>query len=120
MRRLIVFFIFFCSITLSAQKFHEQTSEALQYIYNGYIQYGYNELKKCAINNGVGAQFYLAVCYENGIVVGDDALEDIAGTPDVVRQGYMDAHYYTKSNSISKAEFENNIDAITERINALQ
>ena len=68
MRRLIVFFISFCSITLSAQKFHEQTSEALQYIYNGYIQYGYNELKKCAINNGVGAQFYLAVCYENGIV----------------------------------------------------
>ena len=56
---------------------------------------------------------------ENGIVIGDDALEDIAGTPDVVRQGYMDAHYYTKSNSISKAEFENNIDAITKRINAL-
>ena len=55
---------------------------------------------------------------ENGIVIGDDTLEDIAGTPDVVRQGYMDAHYYTKSNSISKAEFENNIDAITERINA--
>ena len=57
---------------------------------------------------------------ENGIVIGDGTLEDIAGTPDVVRQGYMDAHYYTKSNSISKAEFENNIDAITERINALQ
>ena len=57
---------------------------------------------------------------ENGIVIGDNTLEDIAGTPDVVRQGYMDAHYYTKSNSISKAEFENNIDAITERINALQ
>ena len=57
---------------------------------------------------------------ENGIVIGDDALEDIAGTPDVVRQGYMDAHYYTKSNSIAKVEFENNIDAITERINALQ
>ena len=75
MRRLIVFFIFFCSITLSAQKFHEQTSEALQYIYNGYIQYGYNELKKCAINNGVGAQFYLAVCYENGIVVEKDLNE---------------------------------------------
>ena len=52
MRRLIVFFISFCSITLSAQKFHEQTSEALQYIYNGYIQYGYNELKKCAIKMG--------------------------------------------------------------------
>ena len=57
---------------------------------------------------------------ENGIVIGDNTLEDIAGTPDVVRQGYMDAHYYTKSNSISKAEFENNIDTITERINALQ
>ena len=55
---------------------------------------------------------------ENGIVIGDDALEDIAGTPDVVRQEYMDAHYYTKSNSISKAEFENNVDAITEMINA--
>ena len=82
MRRLIVFFIFFCSITLSAQKFHEQTSEALQYIYNGYIQYGYNELKKCAINNGVGAQYlraaerglpdamlYVARFYKKGIVV---------------------------------------------------
>ena len=57
---------------------------------------------------------------ENGSVIGDGTLGDIAGTPDVVRQGYMDAHYYTKSNSISKAEFENNIDAITERINALQ
>ena len=56
----------------------------------------------------------------NGIVIGDDALEDIAGTPDVVRQEYMDAHYYTKSNSISKAEFEDNIDAIIKRINALQ
>ena len=75
MRRLIVFFISFCSILLSAQKFHEQTSEALQYIYNGYIQYGYNELKKCGINNGVGAQFYLAVCYENGIVVEKDLNE---------------------------------------------
>lgn len=56
---------------------------------------------------------------ENGIVIGDDALEDIVGTSDVVRQEYMDAHYYTKSNSITKVEFENNIDAITERINAL-
>ena len=55
---------------------------------------------------------------EKGAVIGNDALEDIVGTPDVVRQGYMDAHYYTKSNSISKTEFENNINAITERINA--
>lgn len=57
---------------------------------------------------------------EKGIVIGDDTLEDIAGTLDVVRQGYMDAHYYTKSNSISKAELEHNIDAITARINAIQ
>ena len=55
----------------------------------------------------------------NGIVIGDDAVEDITGTPDVVRQAYMDAHYYTKANSISKEEFEDNIDAITARIEAL-
>ena len=94
MRRLIVFFISFCSITLSAQKFHEQTSEALQYIYNGYIQYGYSELKKCAINNGVGAQFYLAVCYENGIVVEKDLNEAFKMYLRAAERGLPDAMLY--------------------------
>ena len=109
MRRLIVFFIFFCSITLSAQKFHEQTSEALQYIYNGYIQYGYNELKKCAINNGVGAQFYLAVCYENGIVVEKDLNEAFKMYLRAAERGLPDAmlyaaRFYKKGIVVSQSE----------------
>jgi TPR repeat protein len=45
----------------------KRTSEALGYIKQGYIQYGFEELKKSAATNDLAAQFYLAVCYQYGI-----------------------------------------------------
>ncbi|MDO4526191.1 MAG: SEL1-like repeat protein, partial [Bacteroidales bacterium] len=91
MRRLIVIFISLCGLTLSAQKFNELTSEALQHIYNGYIQYGHTELKKSAISNGMGAQFYLAVCYENGIVVEKNLTEAFKMYRKAAERGLPDA-----------------------------
>ena len=44
-----------------------KTATALEYIRTGYIQYGINELTKLAAVNDLAAQFYVAVCYEQGI-----------------------------------------------------
>ena len=51
---------------------NKKTITALDHINNGYVQYGWEELKKTAAMNDLAAQFYVAVCYENGISVEKD------------------------------------------------
>ena len=58
--------------TISAVDINKKTISALEHIQNGYVQYGYEELKKTAAMNDLAAQFYIAVCYENGIGVTKD------------------------------------------------
>lgn len=52
---------------LNAQSISQKTKEALDYISNGYICYGVEELKKLANVNDIVAQFYLAESYNLGI-----------------------------------------------------
>ena len=67
MRRLFyIIFVIFCQ-TIIAADVNKRTVSAVEYINNGYIQYGCEELKKAAAMNDIAAQFYVAVCYEKGI-----------------------------------------------------
>ncbi len=53
---------FLCSLSIGAAGIDKATSEALEHIRRGYIQYGFEELKKVAAVNNIAAQFYVAVC----------------------------------------------------------
>ncbi len=67
MRTLLTIVICFCCLHGHSVTVDKRTSEALGYIKQGYIQYGFEELKKSAATNDLAAQFYLAVCYQYGI-----------------------------------------------------
>ena len=67
MRTLLTIVICFCCLHGHSVNVDKRTSEALGYIKQGYIQYGFEELKKSAATNDLAAQFYLAVCYQYGI-----------------------------------------------------
>ena len=51
----IIFCSFFCFQTTKAIDVDKRTSVALGYIQNGYIQYGFEELKKLAATNDLAA-----------------------------------------------------------------
>lgn len=58
--------------TVMAANINKGTAIALEYIKKGYIQYGYEELKKRATVNDLAAQYFCAVCYEHGIGINKD------------------------------------------------
>ena len=72
----------------------KRTASALEYINQGYIQYGFEELKKTAATNGLAAQFYLAVCYEYGIGVEKDLVEAFKMYRKAAERGLPDAMYH--------------------------
>ena len=69
MRLLLACYLSILSLSAMALGLDKRTETALGYLRQGYLQYGYEELKKAAAMNSLSAQFYVAVCYEQGIVV---------------------------------------------------
>ena len=92
---LIVFF-FFSSVS-KASGVDDRTVSALKYISLGYVQYGFEELKKCASLNGLAAQYYVATCYENGIGVEKNLTEAFKMYRRSAERGLPDAMYHLAS-----------------------
>lgn len=88
------------TIILSLVCFHafavdvdKRTAEAMEYIRLGYVQYGFEELKKAAATNALAAQFYVAVCYEYGIGVDKSEADAFKMYRKAAERGLPDAMY---------------------------
>ena len=68
-----LFLLFF--VNVASQTLDRKTELAIEHISNGYAQYGIDEFKKAAATNSVIAQFYLAVCYEQGWILEKNEVE---------------------------------------------
>ncbi len=66
---------------------------ALEYINAGYIQYGVEELKKMSALNSLEAQYFLGICYENGIVVQQSNVDAFRLIRKSAERGLPDAMY---------------------------
>ena len=95
-RLLLVVFVLFCK-SIFAADVNKRTISALEYINNGYIQYGYEELKKAAAVNDLAAQFYVAVCYEYGIGIEKDMTQAFRMYRKAAERGLVDAMYHMAS-----------------------
>ena len=69
MRYIIITILLLASLTSMAIDVDKNTLLSLEYIRQGYIQYGVERLKNNATTNSLASQFYVAVCYEHGIVI---------------------------------------------------
>lgn len=66
---------------------------ALEHINAGYVQYGIDELKKIANTNSLEAQYFMALCYENGIGVEQSQIEAFKLCRKTAERGLPDAMY---------------------------
>ncbi len=113
MKRLFFVISLFLSWEVFAQNSNDHTKNALAGISQGYLEYGFKELKKSADLNDLPAQFFVGVCYERGIIVKQNNIEAFKmfrraaerGLPDAMnrlsvyyRQGIAVAANETKSN----------------------
>lgn len=85
-------FLLFSSYVMSYD-LDKRTLIALGFINQGYVQYGFEELRKIAGTNSVDAQFYVAVCYENGIGTDKNPLEAFKMYRRAAERGLPDAMY---------------------------
>lgn len=97
MRFLLLLSIHFFGLYSFASEINQKTITALNYISQGYVQYGVEELKKVASTNGLAAQYYLAVCYEHGIGVDQNSTEAFRMYRKAAERGLPDAMYYIAS-----------------------
>lgn len=95
------YFLLLVIITLCqpimAVDMNKMTISALEHIKNGYIQYGFEELKKTAAVNDIAAQYFVAVCYENGIGVEKDMTQAFKMFRKTAERGLPDAMYHLAS-----------------------
>ena len=93
MRSTLLFLLLYCGI-ISAQTQSLHTDKALEYIQNGQISKGSDELKKAALNmNELAAQYYLGECYEYGIMVEKNTKEAFKFYRRAAERGLPDAMY---------------------------
>ena len=97
MRRLFITFFMFVGIHALAVNIDKRTLSALEYIQQGYIQYGFDELQKSASANDLAAQFYVGLCYDKGIGVEKDPNEAFRMYRKAAERGLPDAMYYIAS-----------------------
>lgn len=97
MRLLMLFIYTFLCQSISAVDMNKRTYSALEYIKSGYIQYGFEELKKTAAVNDLAAQYYVALCYENGIGVEKDLTQAFWMYRKAAERGLPDAMYHIAS-----------------------
>lgn len=93
MRIYIFYILFFVFFHCKSQTLSRNCINALEYINAGYIQYGVEELKKVATTNSIHAQYFMAVCYENGIGVQQDAVEAFKMCRRAAERGLPDAMF---------------------------
>ena len=89
------------TIILSLVCFHsfavdidKKTAAALEYIRLGYVQHGFEELRKAAATNDLAAQFYVAVCYQHGIGVEKSEADAFKMYRKAAERGLPDAMYH--------------------------
>ncbi len=87
--------LFICILqTTVAVDVNKRTTTALSNISNGYVQYGCDELKKVAAMNDLAAQYYIAICYENGIGFEKDMTQAFRMYRKAAERGLPDAMYH--------------------------
>ena len=91
MRNFVIFLLISICPNIMAIDINKKTITALDHINNGYVQYGWEELKKTAAMNDLAAQFYVAVCYENGISVEKDLSQAFKMYRKAAERGLPDA-----------------------------
>ncbi len=109
MRYIFLLYTILFVLTVKAQNISNETISALNYLYLGYTEYGVRELIKSSRQNDLSAQYYLAVCYENGVVVQEDKSEAFTlyrksaerGLPDAM---YKVALFYKRGEIVSYSE----------------
>lgn len=97
MRALYSFLLSAVSLCAMAADLDKRTAAALEYISQGYIQYGCAELQKSANVNNLAAQFYMAICYEQGIVVEKSDADAFKMFRKSAERGLPDAMYHLAS-----------------------
>ena len=97
MRRLLSILFLFVGIHAMAMDIDKRTLTALEHVKNGYVLYGFEELKKAAATNDLAAQFYVAVCYEKGIGVEKSETDAFRMYRKAAERGLPDAMYYLAS-----------------------
>ena len=76
---------------------NKNTISALEHINNGYVQYGCELLKKTAAVNDLAAQYYMALCYEQGIGMNKDLNQAFKMYRKAAERGLPDAMYHIAS-----------------------
>ena len=94
MRKIFILLLIFIFHSLYAIDVNKRTVSALENINNGYVQYGCDELKKAAAANALAAQFYVAICYENGIGMEKDLTQSFRMYRKAAERGLPDAMYH--------------------------
>ena len=91
MRKVLLSFLCLFCLPLFAVDINKKTLSALEHINNGYVQFGFEELKKNAAMNDLAAQYYVAVCYDNGIGVDKDPTQAFKMYRKAAERGLPDA-----------------------------
>lgn len=93
MRIISIIGILIFSLAIQAQNISSETTLALNHIKAGYTMYGIEELQKSSRLNDLPAQYFLAVCYEYGIVVEKNLPEAFKLYRRTAERGLVDAMY---------------------------
>lgn len=72
MRIIILSLLFLLLFDCKSQNIDPSTITAINYMYEGYLQYGIAQLEQATKANDISAQFYMGNCYEFGIGVQQD------------------------------------------------
>ena len=96
MRKALFALVILCQ-TILAININKNTISALENINKGYVQYGCELLKKTAAVNDIAAQYYMAVCYEQGIGTEKDMTQAFKMYRKAAERGLPDAMYHIAS-----------------------
>lgn len=97
MRKALLFALVILCQTILAININKNTISALDNINKGYVQYGCELLKKTAAVNDIAAQYYMAVCYEQGIGTEKDMTQAFKMYRKAAERGLPDAMYHIAS-----------------------
>ncbi|MBQ5911667.1 MAG: caspase family protein [Bacteroidaceae bacterium] len=98
-------------IHVDAQVVTKETLAALQYIKNGYLEYGLKELQKSSKLNDIVAQYYVALCHEEGLIVNKDIEQAFFIYRRTAERGLVDAmsklvYFYDNGIVVDKNEIK--------------
>ena len=94
MKGLLVLLSLLVSLNSIAQTIDKEIYITLEYIKNGFVQYGFIEFKKRTAANDIAAQYYIAVCNEAGIGVEKNLTEAFLMYRRAAERGLPDAMYH--------------------------